>query len=128
MKQLAILVIAVVIGMIVGQWVITQPRPAATPFRPAVVPVSNYGSLPTASPVVTLDEYNRLRSGMSYWETRAVIGDSGTEVSRNHMEGIAGVMESIDTVMYLWANGDGSNMNAMFQNDKLIQKAQFGLR
>jgi hypothetical protein len=30
--------------------------------------------------------------------------------------------------MYAWQNADGSNMNAMFQNDRLISKAQFGLR
>ena len=30
--------------------------------------------------------------------------------------------------MYMWQNSDGSNMNAMFQNDKLVNKAQFGLK
>ncbi len=37
-------------------------------------------------------------------------------------------MPGIKTVMHQWMNSDGSNMNAMFQNDKLVQKAQFGLR
>ena len=30
--------------------------------------------------------------------------------------------------MYSWQNGNGSNMNAMFQGDRLVNKAQFGLR
>jgi len=30
--------------------------------------------------------------------------------------------------MYQWVNPGGSNMNAMFQNNKLIEKAQFGLQ
>lgn len=37
-------------------------------------------------------------------------------------------MASIETVMYQWVNRNGSNMNAMFQNNKLVQKAQFGLK
>jgi len=52
----------------------------------------------------------------------------GEEMSSNRIEGVPGVMESVTTVMYSWANSDASNMNAMFQNDKLMQKAQFGLR
>lgn len=44
------------------------------------------------------------------------------------MDGVPGVMESVDAVMYQWVNSNGSNMNTMFQNDRLIQKAQFGLR
>jgi hypothetical protein len=49
-------------------------------------------------------------------------------MSRNNIDGVPGVIESIDTVMYQWVNSNGSNMNAMFQNDKLNQKAQFGLK
>jgi hypothetical protein len=30
--------------------------------------------------------------------------------------------------MYSWQNDSGSNMNAMFQNGKLVNKAQLGLR
>lgn len=32
------------------------------------------------------------------------------------------------TILYQWINLRGSNMNAMFQNDSLEQKMQFGLR
>jgi len=78
--------------------------------------------------IVTFDEYSQIRDGMSYRQVRIIIGDEGEELSRNHMDGVPGVMESVDTVMYQWINSNGSNMNAMFQNDKLIQKAQFGLK
>lgn len=30
--------------------------------------------------------------------------------------------------MYQWGGGFGANMNAIFQNGKLVQKAQFGLK
>ena len=70
--------------------------------------------------VVSRAEYNRIRSGMSYSEVADIIGD-GTEISRSDMAGYT-------TEMYSWENpSGGGNMNAMFQNDELISKAQFGL-
>jgi hypothetical protein len=30
--------------------------------------------------------------------------------------------------MYSWTNSDGSNMNVMLQNDRVVSKAQFGLK
>lgn len=77
---------------------------------------------------VTMSAYSRVSTGMSYFDVVDVIGFHGEEISRSHMDGVPGVMSSVETVMYQWVNSDGSNMNAMFQNDKLIQKAQFGLR
>lgn len=78
--------------------------------------------------VVTSSEYQQIRSGMSYSQVTRIIGASGEELSRNHMQGVPGVMASVDTVMYQWVNSDGTNMNGIFQNDSLVQKAQFGLR
>ena len=70
--------------------------------------------------VVTRAEYNRIKPGMSYSEVADIIGD-GTEISRSDMAGYT-------TEMYSWENPSGlGNMNAMFQNDELISKAQFGL-
>lgn len=77
--------------------------------------------------VVSKSDFDRIRHGMSYWEVVGIIGTSGEEISSNKIDGVPSVMESIHTVMYMWKNRDGSNMNAIFQNDKLIQKAQFGL-
>lgn len=74
----------------------------------------------SAPPVVTLGEYNQIREGMSYEDVRRIIGASGEELSRSNIAGYI-------TVMYSWANSDGSNMNAMFQNNRLISKAQLGL-
>jgi len=83
---------------------------------------------PQQQPVVTMHEYQRIQNGMSYRQVVSIIGQEGEEISRNFIEGAPGVMEDIETVMYQWQNTGGSNMNAMFQNDKLMQKAQFGLR
>ena len=78
--------------------------------------------------VVSKDKFSAIHEGMTYREVVTIIGTEGEELSSNKMEGVPGVMPSVSTKMYTWQNGDGSIMNAMFQNDKLIQKAQFGLK
>jgi predicted RNA-binding Zn-ribbon protein involved in translation (DUF1610 family) len=78
--------------------------------------------------VVSKDNYDRIRDGMSYSEVVGIIGSRGTELSSSRLEGIQGVMPSITTKMYSWQNPNATNMTAMFQNDRLISKAQFGLR
>lgn len=70
---------------------------------------------------VTKAEYDQIKNGMSYKEVVSIIGFEGEENSQNEIAGTK-------TIMYTWMNDNGSNMNAMFQNDKLIQKAQFGLK
>ena len=77
--------------------------------------------------VVTKSEFLRIKDGMSYQQVKDIIGQSGEEMSRNVIDGVPGVLERTETVMYMWTNPDGSNMNAMFQNDSLMQKSQFGL-
>ncbi len=72
-------------------------------------------------PVVTLAEYEQIREGMTYEQVRGIIGAPGQELSRSDLAGYT-------TVMYSWSNPNGSNMNAMFQNGGLVNKAQFGLR
>lgn len=78
---------------------------------------------PAAAPRgVTMAQYNQLSDGMSYEQAVKILGSKGQEMSRNNLAGIT-------TVMYMWeGRSAGANMNAMFQNGKLVQKAQFGLR
>lgn len=87
-------------------------------------PASSYlqtGS--TSAGGVSLGQFQRLRDGMTYAEAVGVLGSPGTEQSRSSIGDIV-------TVMYSWPGSGtlGANMNAMFQNDKLVTKAQFGLR
>jgi hypothetical protein len=70
---------------------------------------------------VTLAAYMQIQNGMTYEQVQAIIGTDGEEISRSNIAGYS-------TVMYSWKNWNGSNMNAMFQNDQLVTKAQFGLR
>jgi hypothetical protein len=71
-------------------------------------------------PVVTKIEYDRIKEGMTYRQVIEIIGAAGDEPSRSDLAGFR-------TVMYSWVNPNGSNMNTMFQNRKLVTKAQFGL-
>ncbi|MEI6221159.1 MAG: DUF3862 domain-containing protein [bacterium] len=72
---------------------------------------------------VTLENFNKLKDGMSYKQAVAVLGVEGTILSESNVAGYA-------TKMYTWegATGWGANMNAMFQNDKLMSKTQIGLK
>ena len=77
----------------------------------------------TSARGVSLGQFQQLRDGMTYAEAVAVLGSSGTEQSRS-------TIGDLVTVMYAWPGSGtlGANMNAMFQKDKLVMKAQFGLR
>jgi hypothetical protein len=68
---------------------------------------------------VGLAQYQSLATGMSYSRAVAVLGCEGSELSRSDMAGFR-------TVMYMWqGNSLAANMNAMFQNDALVSRAQF---
>ncbi|EMI19026.1 hypothetical protein RMSM_04049 [Rhodopirellula maiorica SM1] len=61
-----------------------------------------------------------VREGMTYNEVIAIIGPPSEELSSSEIGGIR-------TVMYKWDGVFLANANAMFQNGKLITKAQYGL-
>jgi len=73
-----------------------------------------------AASLITQQQYARIEDGMTYEQVCAIIGGSGEELVNTHIAGYT-------TVMYSWKNSDGSNMNAMFQNGRLISKGQFRL-
>lgn len=93
-----------------------------------VFALSFYLSMSGFNDVVTLDKYNRIKSGMFYAEVVSIIGKDGEELSRSDIPGVQVFMPPIETIMFQWKNGNGSNMNAMFQNNSLISKAQYGLK
>src|SRR5688572_22097242 len=98
-----------------------------TPERKRVAPIPEVPE-PEAKPAdpwkMTMAKYEALQTGMSYAQVVKIIGKEGEELSRNDIAGIT-------TVMYQWQNkslADLGGANAMFQNDKLIQKTQFNLK
>jgi hypothetical protein len=79
-------------------------------------------SLADTSCEATKGAYDSLQAGMSYSQAVGLIGCEGEEMSSTEMAGFK-------TVMLMWTgNSFGGNMNAMFQNNRLVSKAQFGLK
>jgi hypothetical protein len=72
---------------------------------------------------ISFAKFSQLQSGMSYHAVEEILGCPGREMSRSDIAGYS-------TVMLAWdgAGMFGANMNATFQNNSLISKAQFGLR
>ncbi len=76
---------------------------------------------------VTMENFNKIKTGMTQRQVEDILGGPGTEMSRVEIPGTP------TTVMYMW-EGDGmsghlgGNMNVMFQNSRVISKAQFGLK
>lgn len=70
---------------------------------------------------VTMAQFNQLKEGMTYEDVVTILGSPGEQMSSSEIAGTK-------TVMYEWNGATlGANMNAMFQNNKMASKAQFGL-
>jgi hypothetical protein len=96
--------------------------PATQNSALAPVPAPSSAIQPQPATGVVMANYNRVKTGMKYNEVVAILGKEGIEQSSNEIGGVT-------TVMYQWEGESfGANMNAMFQNGKLISKAQFGLK
>lgn len=69
---------------------------------------------------ITLDQFNNVKEGMTYEEVKEILGE-GQIISESE------IMDST-SIMYEWINKNGSNMNAIFQGNSLMSKAQFSLK
>ena len=70
---------------------------------------------------VTMEKFTAIQEGMTYKEVSTILGSEGTISSSSEIAGIK-------TVLYTWKGTRfGANMNAMFQNDRMVSKAQFNL-
>ena len=69
---------------------------------------------------ITMDLYNQIQNGMTYEQTKAILGE-GQIISE------VKIMDS-DAKIYSYANKNGSNANFTFSNDSMDMKAQFNLK
>lgn len=79
----------------------------------------------TSEGTVTKAQFESIKNGMTYKEVVKIIGGEGELISESGASG-----DELHTVMYMY-NGKGStgaNANFMFQDDKLVNKAQVGLK
>jgi hypothetical protein len=68
-------------------------------------------------PKVTMVEVNRLRTGMTYAEVKVLLG----------RDGYLGASER-GTQIYAWTNMDGGSLQATFEDGKLQDKVDFGIK
>lgn len=69
---------------------------------------------------ITLEQYNKVKEGMTYQQTKAILGEGQITSQTKIM--------STESIMYSWINKNGSNMNATFTGGKMVMKAQFNLK
>ncbi|WP_050615567.1 DUF3862 domain-containing protein [Bacillus testis] len=74
---------------------------------------------------ITLEQFNAIENGMSYEEVTKIIGGEGEVLSESGEKGT-----NLHTVIYVYqGKGNlGANANFTFQGNKLVNKAQFGLK
>ena len=75
-----------------------------------------------SEPEMTLNEFNRIETGMTYDEVCKIVGSYGFEMSRSEIAGYQTVIVGWDGIGQI-----GANANVTFQNGKVIAKAQAGL-
>jgi hypothetical protein len=71
--------------------------------------------------VISKNMYDAVAIGLTAANVEAILGRAGEELSRSEIA-------DITTAMYVWQNRDGGNMNVLFQNGRVVSKAQFGLK
>lgn len=85
----------------------------------AIIPSGN-------KPTISISEFNKISTGMTYDEVVEIIGSKGNVLSEVDL----GLGARYKTSIYMW-DGEGSigaNANITFQNGKVVTKAQFGLK
>jgi len=91
-----------------------------TPLRPLLkATVASY--LPAPQRISMLD-YGLLSDGISYDMAKTLLHGPGRELSRCNTPELG-----MTTVAYSWQNANGSNVQLIFQNDRLVIRAQAGL-
>ena len=76
----------------------------------------------TANVTITLEEYNKIETGMSYSEVKEIVGGDCNKTAEQEL---AGIKQAIYT-----CSGKEAGANALltFQNDKLFTKTQINLK
>jgi hypothetical protein len=82
---------------------------------------SDASAEPEHHPTVTASEFNLMTPGVTTYSLISQYLGPGELQSSSNIGGVT-------TESYVWSNPDGSNMSLMFQNDRLVMKAQYGLQ
>lgn len=104
-----------------------QQTTLTTPI-PTVIPTLEPTEKPKPTekinnPTITLEEFNKLKTGMTHKQVANIVGSNGQLLSESDIAGYHSYM-----IMWEGEESLGANANALFQNGKLVSKSQFGLR
>lgn len=105
----------------------TSPINTATtnssPARSSTNSSPTTANSPTSTAGVTMANFNRLQTGMTYAQVVKILGKEGEK---------SGELGSNETafkiVMYQWAGDGDAKIHAFFKDGKLDSKLQFGLK
>ena len=75
----------------------------------------------TKKGALTMENFKKLKTGMSYKQTVEILGGEGDQMSSTEIAGRT-------STTYMWSAGTFSNVTLTFQNDKLTTKFQMGLK
>jgi len=74
------------------------------------------------SQLVTLSEFEQVRTGLSMAQVNLLLGRSGEGINRTQTS------NAPKTSLQTWQNPDGSHINVTFQDGLVVAKSQSGLR
>lgn len=112
-----ILILALIGVVIVAGFVVTKVLPAT-------------GKRSGMGEMATLDEFERVKRGMSYASVRRIVGGRGEVVHRSRENDKRSVSKAEGSVLVRW-KGFGENdakMYGTFENDKLLAKSMWHLK
>lgn len=132
MRTISTLIVILILGLgVSGQTVAPSSDIEATTDDGRVVILKADGTWtfkpePKIKPLgVTAAGFAAVKEGMSYETVVAILGRDGDLVSES-------TFGATTTKMYSWKGGKtaslGASMNAIFQDDKMKSKSQFGLK
>lgn len=78
------------------------------------------------SPLISLEEFNRIRPGMTYDQCVKIIGAVGTPFGSSQEPGDEG--EAIEWISYRWRNSPDSYAHVNFHFGKVDRKYAYNLR
>ena len=82
---------------------------------------------PTFNQNVTKETFAKIKPGMSRWEVKDLLGDSGQLVSSQGTRQVRdGKVSEQATEVFVWQNGQAS-ITATFENDRVVNKEAHAL-
>jgi hypothetical protein len=96
------------------------PPPPAAPANPDAPENRSIGTT-TSGAALTMDKYNQLKNDMPKSEVERILGGPGEEISSSTGGGMT-------FSVYKWSGEDYKSVIVSFRQDKLMSKAQVGLK